>query len=249
MDIRMKINASDEEQAIRQDLVALYRKCPIPANELMSNLGLFIKRQDLSRILFIDEIYQRILGVPGIVIEFGVRWGQNLALFESLRGIYEPYNHTRKLVGFDTFTGFPDVSAKDGASDIMTVGSYAVTENYHSYLESLLEYHEKESPISHIKKFELVVGDATVEVDRYLERQPETVIALAYFDFDLYEPTKKCLQAIRPHLTRGSIIGFDELNCRDYPGETLAVREVLGLDRYRIMRSRHAAYQAFLVID
>jgi hypothetical protein len=249
MEIRFKSYSSDEEQSTRKDFLDLYRKCPIPENELMANLGLFANRQTLSHILFIDEIYKRILDVAGIVMEFGVRWGRNLALFESLRGIYEPYNYTRKLVGFDTFSGFPSISAKDGGSEITTVGSYAVTESYSSYLESVLEYHEKESPISHIKKFDLVVGDATVEIDGYLERQPETIIAMAYFDFDLYEPTKKCLEAIRPHLTRGSIIGFDELNCRDFPGETLALKEVFGLDKCRIMRSRYATFPTFLMID
>lgn len=249
MDIRVKSNASDEEQATRQDFMTLYRKCPIPENELMENLGLFVKRQNLSRILAMDDIYRRILEVPGIIIEFGVRWGHNLALFESLRGIYEPFNHTRKIVGFDTFAGFPSVSMKDGTADVATVGSYGVTEDYCSYLKSLLDCHEKESPISHIKKFELVAGDAGVEIDRYLERHPETLVAFAYFDLDVYEPTKKCLEAIRPHLTRGSIVGFDELNYKVFPGETLALKEVLGLDRYRIMRSRHAAYQSFLMID
>ena len=249
MDIKIKSNASDEEQATRQDFVTMYRNCPIPEKELMENLGLFIKRQDLSRILAMDDIYRRILEVPGIIIEFGVRWGNNLALFESLRGIYEPFNHTRRIVGFDTFAGFASVSAKDGTADVVAVGGYAVTESYQSYLESLLHYHEKESPISHIKKFELVVGDATVEIDGYLERHPETIIAFAYFDLDLYEPTKKCLEAIRPHLTKGSIVGFDELNYKVFPGETLALKEVLGLDRYRIMRSRYAAYQSFLMID
>jgi hypothetical protein len=249
VDMRFISYASDQERAIRQDLLTLYGKCPIPAKELMSNLALFTSRQDLSHILLIQDIYQRILDVPGVIIEFGVRWGRNLALFESFRGIYEPYNHTRRLVGFDTFAGFPSISAKDGASEIAAVGSYAVTENYHSYLTSVLEYHEKESPISHIKKFELVVGDATVEIDRYLQLHPETIIALAYFDLDLYEPTKKCLQAIRPHLTKGSIIGFDELNHREFPGETLALREVLGLDKYRVMRSRYDTYPTFLIID
>lgn len=39
-----------------------------------------------------------------------------------------------------------------------------------------------------------------------------------------------------PHLTRGSVLGFDELNCGEFPGETVAVREVLGLDRVALRR-------------
>ena len=39
-----------------------------------------------------------------MVIEFGVRWGANLGLFQSLRGMYEPFNYNRKIVGFETHT-------------------------------------------------------------------------------------------------------------------------------------------------
>ena len=194
-------------------------------------------------------MYKKILDVHGILVEFGVRWGQNLALFEAFRGIYEPYNYNRKIVGFDTFSGFPSTHPKDGAADIIKEGAYDVVENYEEYLEQILSYHEKESPISHLKKFELIKGDAIVSLTEYLASYPETIIALAYFDFDIYEPTKCCLEAIKGHLTKGSVIGFDELNCRTFPGETLALKEIFGLDRYRIMRLPFSPLTSFIVID
>jgi hypothetical protein len=61
----------------------------------------------------------------------------------------------------------------------------------------------------------------------YLENNPETIIAFAYFDFDLYEPTKICLEAILPHSTKGAIIGFDEINSHIFPGETKALMKFL----------------------
>jgi len=115
--------------------------CPIPKEELLTNLGLFINRQSLSRIIFMHELYLKILEVHDIVMEFGVRWGQNLALFESFRGMYEPYNFNRKVVGFDTFAGFPSVDPKDGTSDIAVSGAYSTTENYEEYLTKILDYH------------------------------------------------------------------------------------------------------------
>ena len=51
---------------------------------------------------------------------------------------------------------------------------------------------------------------------------------MAYFDFDIYEPTKECLKLIKDHITKGTIIGIDELNTSDFPGETVALKEVLG---------------------
>ena len=114
----------------------------------------------------------------------------------------------------------------------------------------ILDYHEQEAPMSHIKKYELIKGDAVVEIDQYLHDNPETIIALAYFDFDLYKPTKKCLAAINGYLTKGSIIGFDELHLHEFPGETLALKEVFGLDKYELIRSPYsAAYQAYMVIE
>lgn len=240
---------TDAQKENRDNLLTLFKESPIPDDEKLSHLGLFIKRQDLMKILFINELYQMIVPVHGCVMEFGVRWGQNMALFESFRGIYEPYNNNRRFIGFDTFEGFAQVHEKDGGSDIIHEGAFNVTEGYEKRLEQILDCHENESPISHIKKYRLVKGDAITGIDAYLKKNPETIIAFAYFDFDIYAPTKKCLEAIRPHITKGTVIGFDEINVHDYPGETLALKEVLGLDRYRIRRSKYSSVQSYLVVE
>ena len=39
------------------------------------------------------------------------------------------------------------------------------------------------------------------------------MVSFVFFDMDTYEPTKKCLEVIKPYLTKGSIVAFDELNC------------------------------------
>ena len=174
---------------------------------------------------------------------------KNLALFSALRGIYEPFNRYRKIVGFDTFTGFLDISTKDGKSDMMKKGELEVTKNYVDYLTRVMEFQEKDNPISHIKKFDLRVGNAIVEIDNFLKEYPETIIALAYFDFDIYEPTKKCLEAIRPHLVKGSVLGFDELNDSDSPGETIALKGVFGLNNIKLKRYRYASRVSYFVLE
>lgn len=247
--IQMKSNATEKEVSNRGKLLTLLKTAPIPDSELLSNLGLFLYRQNLSSMLFMIELYRKSLDVHGVIVEFGVRWGRNLALFEALRGTFEPFNHNRKIIGFDSFEGFPSVHEKDGADDIIAAGSFNVTDGYEQYLAQVLDCQEKENPIPNIKRTELRKGDATKEVRKYLDENPQTIISLAYFDFDIYEPTKKCLEAIRPHLTRGSVIGFDELNCENYPGETIALRETLGLDQYRIQKTIFSPTQSYLVIE
>lgn len=229
------VRLSDSEISAREDFRDFFlNNNPVWPEQILSNLGLFINRRTLSRILYMHELYQKILNVQGVVMEFGCCWGQNLALFENFRGIYEPYKVGRKIIGFDTFTGFPSVDEKDGKESFIVGGAYNLPENYKEKLEYILKYHESESPISHIQKHELVCGDASKTIGTYLQEHPETVIALAYFDIDLYKPTKDCLQAILPHMPKGSILAFDELNYYGFPGETIALQEVLGISNLKI---------------
>ena len=243
------VRGSTEEVEARKQLLDLFKQSPIPDDEMLVNLGLYLRSTQLAKILYLNELYQQIVELPGIVVEFGVWWGANLALFESFRSVYEPYNWTRKVVGFDTLKGYPSIAPKDGSSAYAKVGGYTVTEGYEEYLSRMLDAHEADNVMSHIKKYGLVKGDVLETVDGYFADNPETLVALAYFDLALYEPTKKCLEAIRPHLMRGSVIALDELNSRDFPGETIAVKEVFGLDKYRIVRSQFLPDRSYIIIE
>jgi hypothetical protein len=225
------------------------RRTPIPRDELVVNLALYMRSSVLAKVLYVDELYRRIVDIPGVVMEFGVWWGANLALLQNLRAVHEPYNWTRKVVGFDTFEGYPTPDERDGAHGLVREGQYAVAEGYIDHLRRMLDYHEAENTMAQVKKYELVKGDASESVAAYLEREPQTVVALAYFDMQLYEPTKAALEAIRPHLVRGSVLALDEFASAEFPGETAAVREVLGLERYRIERSRYLPDRAILTVD
>src|SRR3989338_1750944 len=246
---KIKAYESDKETKIRQKIVELFKNCPIPDDQLMPNLGLFINSKNLSSILFMDHIFKLIVDVPGAVFEFGTRWGQNVALFSALRGIYDPFNRHRKIVGFDTFTGFPEVSLEDGKSEMMQKGNLILTKDYYEYLAEIMENHEQENPLSHIKKYELIKGDANLEIITYFKEHPETIVALAFFDFDIYKPTKKCLQTIKPHLVKGSILAFDEVNDPDSPGETIALDEVFGLNNIHLKRHRFTSRTSYFVVE
>jgi hypothetical protein len=240
--------ASDHISQERKEFARMLENSPIFESEKLQNLGLYMNRHLLQKILTLDKLYKKIVNVHGVVMEFGVRWGQNLAVLQNLRAIYEPFNFNRKIVGFDTFSGFPSVHEKDGNASFVKSGAYDVSPNYKKYLEAALSYHEQESPYNHVKKYELIAGDATQTLPDYLKRNPQTIVALAYFDFDIYEPTKVCLEAIMPNLTKGSIVVFDELNLDDFPGETVALREILGLTNYAIKRYPANPYLGYIVI-
>jgi len=205
----------------------------VPSEELLYNLPLFLSPKLLSRILFFNEMYKKIINHHGVIMEFGVRWGPILNLFQSLRGIYEPFNRHRKIIGFDTFEGFTEVTDYDRISK---EGDFAVTDGYEEQLEEILSIQEQFSPLDHIKKFEIIKGDIIETLPKYLEENKHTIVSLVFFDLDIYKPTLESLKNIKPYLTEGSIMVFDELCDDKFPGETMALDEVFGLNNLKIKR-------------
>ncbi|MFM7134888.1 MAG: crotonobetainyl-CoA--carnitine CoA-transferase [Planctomycetota bacterium] len=231
-------------------LGALLRNSPIPESELAENSGLFVSPRTVKRMFFFDEIYRHALPIHGVMMQFGVRWGRDLATLHSLRTIYEPFNASRAIVGFDTFEGFPSVDARDGASDMVKTGVLSVSEKYEDFLADVFRQRQVVDPLPQVRRFEVRKGDAVAQLEKYLAEHPETIVALAHFDMDLYEPTKRCLELLKPYLTRGSVLAFDELVSVPFPGETVAVREVLGLDKVSIRRSpAYSGHGSYLIVE
>jgi len=245
LDVGATMLSSADEKKTRAGVADLLKASPIPDDEILANLGLYLSSKNLGRLLFFHEIYKRVVNTHGVIMEFGVRWGQTMGLLSALRGLFEPYNRHRKIIGFDTFAGFQGVTPTDGDKTKCTDGGYPVTPGYEQYLEEVLSKQDDLNPLNHLKKFELVKGDAAETIPAYLKAHPETVVSLAIFDFDIYKPTKAALEAVLPHLCKGSILVFDEL-CDDlFPGETVAVREVLSLRDLRVERLPFASRISF----
>lgn len=241
--------SSSGEKDAQKKLVELLRTTPIPDDEILANLGLFLTSKNLSRLLFFYEIYKQIVHTHGIIVEFGVRWGQTLSLMSALRGIFEPFNRHRKIIGFDTFEGFKGISPVDGEKCKCSDGSFSVSENYEKMLEKILTLQEDLNPIGHLKKYEIVKGDAAETIPDYFQKHPEALVSLAVFDFDIYQPTKIAFEAVKPRLFKGSVLVFDEL-CDDiFPGETIALMETMGISNLRIQRFPMTARISYAVVE
>jgi Macrocin-O-methyltransferase (TylF) len=223
--------------------------------ELLDQLGPFwnshqnvlLKRQSLSRLLYYRDLYQLIVDVPGVICEFGVHWGATLTTLINLRGIYEPFNYGRHIFGFDTFEGFATVTDKDGGDSL--VGDYSTARGYETVLEEILALQESFSPVSHIRKFSLIKGDASVTAKQWLQDNPHAIVSMLILDMDVYQPTLDVLNLLRPRLTKGSVLVFDELSAPDWPGETRALDEAIGLSNLRLRRHPNQNFCAYAVYD
>ena len=241
--------SSSSEKEAQHEFTKKLKESLLPEAELLANLGLYLTSKTFSRLLFFYEIYRKILHTHGAIVEFGVRWGQTLSILSALRGIFEPFNRHRRIIGFDTFAGFNGMDKKDGEACQCRDGSFSVPQNYETYLSEILHWQEQLNPMSHLKRYELVKGSADQTVPAYFENHPEMVVSLAILDFDIYAPTKVALEAIKPRLCRGSILVFDELSDDIFPGETIALQEVFGLNQLRIQRFPMTARVSYAVIE
>jgi len=196
-----------------------------------TNFPLYVRRQDLTKFLMRYELFKMALHVHGSIIECGVFGGVGVMAWYHFSSIFEPYNHARRIVGFDTFSGFPSVSDKDGGH---VVGEMA--EDSYEYLIAIAEEHDLNRPIGQIPRLELVKGDATKTIPKYLEDNPHLLVAMLYFDFDLYEPTKTALQYFLPRMPKGAVLAFDEAGVKNWPGETLALVENIEMNELKLER-------------
>ena len=171
----------------------------------------FASRKSLARFLVRYELIKQIINVNGSVLDCGVLSGQGLFTFAKVLSMLEPYNHTRKVIGFDTFEGFPHIDKKDtknGLSSHFSEGSLK-SDSYDNLLQSV-DLFDSNRPLNHINKIELVKGDICDTASDYVKNNPHLIVSLLYLDLDLYKPTLAALKAFVPLMPKGGLIVFDE---------------------------------------
>jgi hypothetical protein len=206
-------------------------------NTKIDTFAKYVRRQRLSKFLAHYEIYKKILNIPGSIIELGVNAGQSLFTWAKLSSILEPYNYTRKVIGFDTFKGFQKINSKDKStksSKNLYKGGF-VYEDLEN-IQSGIKIYDQNRFLSHVNKVEIVKGDVNKTIKNYLIKNPHLIISLLHVDLDLYEPTKFALKSMYPLMPKGSVVILDQINQDPYPGETLAVKEILGLGSLNLKR-------------
>lgn len=215
----------------------------------LRNFQKYVPRQALSLFLAKNELFKEVVGVHGHIIECGVFLGGGLMTWAQLSAIYEPINHVRRVVGFDTFDGFPSISSKDIAAPLPQLHEGGLKADSMADLNQCTRLYDKNRPIGHIPRVELVQGDATKSIPDYLRDNPHLVVALLYLDFDLFEPTLTALDSFLPRMPKGAILAFDELNQKNWPGETLAVLKNPGLQNLRIRRFPFSPQLSYAVLE
>lgn len=214
--------------------------------DLVESPFVYATRQDITTALTRIDLFRKAIDVEGSIVECGVKDGNSLFLYNHLSTILEPYNFNRKIVGFDTFEGFQSLS--DSKDDSSLTEEYFSDVNYQNLLE-MSKIEAKNRAVSHIEKIELVKGDATETIPKYVDDNPHLIVALLYLDFDIYKPTKVALDCFLPLVPKGGVVGFDEVNCKKWFGETIALKETLSLGSIRLKKFSYSPFVSYYVVE
>lgn len=220
-------------------------------NAKLQNFTKYIRREDLTKFLARNDVFVRQLDVHGSVVDIGVGRGASLMTWFHLSSIYEPSNYTRKVIGFNTFTGIPRLSPLEqsapATSEQLHVGGFAVEEHMAADIDRAIRMHDTTRYLGHMPKVELVIGDVEDTLPAYLDANPHLVVSLLHLDADTYGATRCALELLRPRMPRGAVIVFDELGSELFPGETAAWLD--HRHEMTIRRFRYAPALSYAILD
>jgi len=180
-----------------------------------------VSSRKMTKVFARYELFKRVIDLPGDIVECGVFKGGGVLLWAHLLQIFNQFS-IRRVVGFDTFAGFP-LNALSYEHDRQT--AQLIQEQDPTYTQtSVEEIINIASKLGIENRIELVSGDATVTIQNYVKGAVGFRIALLNLDFDVYDPTIVALEYLYPLVVPGGIIILDEYSVRGL-GESDAVDE------------------------
>jgi hypothetical protein len=226
----------------------VFQSSHVPLDLKLETFPIYARRKTVTRFLALYEIFKLVTGVKGSIVECGVNRGFGLMSWSLFSAVLEPANLMRRIYGFDSFEGFPSVGRQDKNS-YQTAQRGGLRANSFEELSRLIGIYDTDRFLGHVDKVHLIKGDATQTVPTFIEKNRHLVVSLLFMDFDLYEPTKVALEHLVPRMPRGSVLAFDELDNKIWPGETEAVLDTLGLGKLRVCRLPWDPYIGYVVME
>ncbi len=181
----------------------------------------------IGKLLAHYELYKKIIGLPGEVVECGVFKGASLIRWASFRNLLET-PLSRRIIGFDTFDTFP---MPDDPEERAYVERFVAAAGPNSLsVEELYRVLEAKQ----IDNVELVAGDIVQTVPEYALSNTHLRISLLHIDTDTYRPAAVALETFYPLVVPGGLIVLDDYGT--FPGETRAVDQFVRQQGLRLAK-------------
>ena len=184
------------------------------------------------------SIYEKIIGLPGDILEFGVYKGSSIVRLLTFRDLLEN-ELSRRVIGFDIFGKFPDnlqlESDRKFVQEFEGDGGYGISrEELHTHLS-----------VKEFKNYSLIEGDIVTTIPTFIEDNPDLKISLLHIDVDVYEPTKVILENLWSRVVKGGVVMLDDYGVIE--GETKAVDEFFSGKNIQINRPRFNDTPSYII--
>jgi hypothetical protein len=226
------------DDVIEKMLEDHFEKYDISKREIWRNFQIYTRRVFLKRFLAHYELYQKVVNLPGDIVELGVYRGSSLMTWANFLEIRNMGDRHKKIVGFDNFKGFGDFDEKDGKEKPefgKNSGGFNSNE-FEDQLREAIEIFDQDRFIPYKPRIHLVKGNIEETIPQYVEENPGMRIALLHFDVDLYRPTKIALECLWDLVVPGGVVVFDEYAIPPWEGESRAVDEFFAGKKVSIQR-------------
>ena len=183
-----------------------------------TNYHLTMSGDRMGKLLCHYESLKQTINIPGEIVECGVFKGTSLTRFGVMRDLLGTKN-SAKIIGFDVFSdSFPNTKYKEDKkirSDwIKKAGGSSISK------AQIIKIFKKLG----IKNYEIVAGDITKTLPKYIKSKPELKISLLNIDIDFVESTYCSLKYLYPRVSKGGIILLDNYG--------FAHGDTFGVDKY-----------------
>ena len=193
----------------------------------------------ISKMIAHYELYKMVIDIPGSIVECGVFKGVSLSRFAIFRELFESPS-SKKIIGFDTFSEFPDTEFQDDKKIreklISAAGEQSIS------IEQLTDVLQQKDIF---KNIELVEGDITTTVPNYVASHPELKVSLLNLDVDIYEPSVTILENLYSRIVKGGVLVLDDYGT--FPGETKAVDDFFKDQKISIRKFPYSVTPSFII--
>ena len=193
----------------------------------------------IGKIIAHYELYKMASELPGAIVECGVFKGNSLCRFAMFRDLFES-RLSKKIIGFDIFGKFPKTKFnEDKKSRRKFIDDAGINSISKEQLMEVLKHKNLDMCV------ELVKGNITKTIPKYVKEHPELRISLLNIDVDIYEPTVTVLKYFYPRVVPGGVILLDDYGV--FPGETKAVEEYFISEKIEIKKLPYSMTPSYII--
>ena len=244
-----------EVDSVEAKLIAIQKEIDVNgiagAGKVLANYSRYARTMDITRLLVFYEVYKLITDIQGSIIDLGVLHGNSLFSMAHFTEIFEPKNYLRTIIGFDTFEGHKlNFHDKDKIKEFeLDQYKFFSKDNVSSYgeLKASISNFDSDRHMMQFEKIKLVKGDATLTIPKFIEDNPSLIVSLLICGTDIYSPTYTALKYFYPLMPKGSVVLFGATSFEGNPGETSALRDVIGIGNIKLERFNFATKWSYFI--